>query len=434
MTPAGVLDGLTLLRFAHAYESGGGTERYLDDLDRALLARSAATVVRLHLTRRTDALSATEERIGRGTLVRVPLRLVAPSSEAGSGDSVTLKGRLKEAFRDRVLYHPLCWRGFGARWTASRRLRLQAGQAAEAGATAAAMLARYPAKLAVLHYFGGADADEVLAAAQAAGVPVALLNHYSNDRFLHLAIRKHVMAADAIAGVNGLDVPPYLQGRVHNLSDGIDIEFFRREHARPLKRSSNDPIILLPARVIREKGQWDLIQAVARLHRTGLRCVIALAGRTDSSDFVASLQAEIRRLDLVSSVLFLGALDLAQLRDWYAASSAVALPTYHHEGLPRILLEAQAMGTPMVAYATGGVADGISEAKTGFLLRTGDLDGLTDRLRRIIESPQLRADLGAAGRQSAESRFSLSALADRHEQFYLKVIRGREKAGQGAPA
>jgi glycosyltransferase involved in cell wall biosynthesis len=424
MTPAGALDGLTLLRFAHAFEAGGGTERYLDDLDHALLSRSAATIVRLHLTRRTDPLSPTEERLGRGTLVRVPLRLIVSGGHAGSDESPTFKSRLKEALRDRVLYQPLCWRAFGARWTGTRKLPWRAGQAAEAGATAAAMLSRYPAKLAILHYFGGADADAVLAATRAAGVRVALLNHYSNDRFLHLAIRKHVMLADAVAGVNGLDVPPYLQGRVENLSDGIDIEFFRREHARPVESSSNEPIILLPARVIREKGQWDLLQAVARLRQAGLPCVIALAGRTDSTDFVASLRAEIRRLNLVSSVLFLGALDLARLRDWYAASAVVALPTYHHEGLPRILLEAQAMGTPMVAYATGGVADGIAETKTGFLLRTGDLGGLTDRLRRLIESPRLRADMGVEGRRSAESRFSLSALADRHEQFYLRVIQG----------
>jgi hypothetical protein len=155
MTPAGPLDGLTLLRFAHAYEAGGGTERYLDDLDRALLERSAATVVRLHLTRRTDPLATTEDRIGRGKLVLVPLRLVAPHDAAAPAETITLKSRLKEILRDRVLYHPLCWRAFGARWTARRRLRLQAGQAAGAGAAAATMLARFPAKLAVLHYFGG---------------------------------------------------------------------------------------------------------------------------------------------------------------------------------------------------------------------------------------------------------------------------------------
>jgi len=50
MTTAGPLDGVTILRFAHAYGSGGGTERYLDDLNRALLARNAMTIVQIQLS------------------------------------------------------------------------------------------------------------------------------------------------------------------------------------------------------------------------------------------------------------------------------------------------------------------------------------------------------------------------------------------------
>ncbi|MCX6954322.1 MAG: hypothetical protein NTV51_19395, partial [Verrucomicrobia bacterium] len=63
------LHGRTILRFAHAFESGGGTERYLDDLDHALLARNAMTVVRLHLTRRPPGFAPTEQAIGRGRLI-----------------------------------------------------------------------------------------------------------------------------------------------------------------------------------------------------------------------------------------------------------------------------------------------------------------------------------------------------------------------------
>jgi hypothetical protein len=72
-TTNGPLGGLGILRFAHAFESGGGTERYLDDLDHALLERHAMPIVRIHLTRNHPAGAPAVEPVGQGRLVRVPL-------------------------------------------------------------------------------------------------------------------------------------------------------------------------------------------------------------------------------------------------------------------------------------------------------------------------------------------------------------------------
>ena len=205
----------------------------------------------------------------------------------------------------------------------------------------------------------------------------------------------------------------------------------RLVHARQLRNPPSDPIILLPARVVREKGQLDLVKAVAALHKAGVKCCIAFAGRADSSHFVEDLQTEIARAKLSSYVHFLGNLSVDELRDWYAASAVVAFPTYHHEGLGRIIVEAQAMERPVVAYATGGVAEGIESGETGFLLATGDIDGLTRRLGELLLSPALRASMGTRGRASAEAHFSLAAAAERHELFYMSVINCSKTRGQG---
>jgi glycosyltransferase involved in cell wall biosynthesis len=100
----------------------------------------------------------------------------------------------------------------------------------------------------------------------------------------------------------------------------------------------------------------------------------------------------------------------------------VAFPTYHPEGLGRVIVEAQAMETPVVAYATGGVPDGIETGRTGYLLEQGDIAGMAARIREIVESPSLRTSLANAGRQWAERQFSVAALAERHERFYMQVI------------
>jgi glycosyltransferase involved in cell wall biosynthesis len=273
-----------------------------------------------------------------------------------------------------------------------------------------------------MHFFGGADADEVISEARRCGVPVALINHYSNDRFLHLANRKHVMLADSVAGVNGLEVPAYLKGRLINVSDGIDTEFFRAVNARPLARHPSSPIILLPARVVREKGQMDLVHAAASLRKAGMDCRVAFAGRVDASDFVTELRRKIAEANMTESVQFLENLNVEQLRDWYAASAVVAFPTYHHEGLGRVSVEAQAMGVPVVAYATGGVPEGIVSGKTGYLVPTGDIAELTRRLGELLSSATLRESMGRRGRAEVEKRFSLLALAQRHESFYAQTI------------
>jgi len=416
------LAGFTVLRFAHAFESGGGTERYLDDLDRALLERSATTVIRMHLTRDRRPKEQKEEGVGKGRLIRVPLPIVAEGDGEADEPDESFRSTLKKVVRDWIIYNPIVWRAGGARWTASLCMARKAGQAIGGGRAAAELFRTRQIDLVVMHFFGGSDADEVIAEARKRRVPVVLLNHYSNDRFLHLAIRKHAMLADGVAGVNGLNMPGYLRDRFVNLSDGIDINFFQRANAQPLINRPVQPIILMPARVVREKGQMDLIRAVASMRKRGVWCCIAFAGRTDDGEFLEELRLEIAREGMTESVWFLGNVELEELRDWYGASAVVAYPTYHHEGLPRAVIEAQAMSLPVVAYSTGGIAEGIASGKSGYLLGTGDLRGLEKCLNELLLSETARNAMGKRGREAVESRFSLSALAERHERFYNQAV------------
>jgi len=425
--PPTALDGRTILRFAHAYETGGGTERYLDDLDNALLQRHALTIYRLHLTKRSPAPPPEAEAIGRGRLIRVPLPILPGNSAPSADQEHSLKARVKQVIRDFVLYNPVVWQVAGAKWTSRRRLHPEPGQAIDAGQMTEQIMRETHVDLVMLHFFGGADAEEVIAAAQAQGVPMALLNHFANERYLHLAIRKHVMMAHAAAGVNGLDVPPYTRAKFTNLSDGVDTDFFQAAKARALDHRPAQPVILLPARVIREKGQLDLVRAAARVRQAGVDCCVAFAGRVDSSGFVDELKAEISRHDMGERTHFLGVLGLEELRDWYAASTMVALPTYHHEGLPRVILEAQAMSRPVLAYTMGGVADGVQHGKTGYLFSPGDVSGLASRLRELLATPALVSTMGRNGRAVAEERFSLDRLSERHARFYSEVMARQAK-------
>ena len=138
------------------------------------------------------------------------------------------------------------------------------------------------------------------------------------------------------------------------------------------------------------KGQLDLIRAGGRLLRQGLRFQIALAGRVDSEKFLTELKIEIAAAGLADRVIFTGQLDAAGLRDWYAASAVLAFPTRHHEGLPRILLEAQALELPVVVHDIGGTSEGIRDGQSGYLIRVGDQDVLVQRLGELLRDPARR--------------------------------------------
>jgi glycosyltransferase involved in cell wall biosynthesis len=291
-----------------------------------------------------------------------------------------------------------------------------------AGRTIADLMLQHRVDLIMLHFFGSADADEIVLEALRSGTPFAVLNHFSNDQFLSLSIRKHTMLASGVAGVNGLGLPRFVRKEFCNLSDGIDTDFFQPSNACPVIGAPTPLLVLLPARVVWSKGHLDLIKAAGALRRDGIEFAIGFAGRADSPSFTDRLRHTIGQSGLVNQVHFLGELSVERLRDWYGASALVAFPTYHHEGLPRVSLEAQAMQVPIIAYATGGVAEGISSGRTGYLVKTGDIEGLGLRLRELLVDARKRNEMGKAGRRWVVERFSLGALAQRHEQFYLRVI------------
>jgi glycosyltransferase involved in cell wall biosynthesis len=422
-TMSGPLDGLTILRFAHAFATGGGMERILHELDNVLLRRNAATIVRMFIASDPSKLEERVELDGHGRLVLVPLALPPGENQQLAPDKEVHPSKLRRFVRDRIICHPLLWSLGTKYWVIRRRLRRHFGQVVGAGARFDDLAKRYPIDLCMMHYFGGADADEVIQSARIRGIPIGLQNHFANDRFLHFSIRKHALLSHGVSGMNALDVPDYLHDRFVNLADGIDTNYFDRSHASLPLEMPQEPVLFLPARIVQPKGQLDLVHAAARLCERGLNVHLVFAGRVESARFFDELNTEIAAHKLTDRVQFLGVLGPELLRDWYAASAILAFPTYHHEGLGRIIVEAQAMQVPVVAYATGGVPEGIIDGSTGFLVHTGDIEAMTNRIEVLLRDPELRHRMGSAGRQFVIDSYNLDALATRHESFYLNVIK-----------
>ncbi len=116
-----------------------------------------------------------------------------------------------------------------------------------------------------------------------------------------------------------------------------------------------------------------------------------------------------------------------ELASLYRNAALFVLPS-SEEGLGIVLLEAMASGTPVVSTRCGGPETIIVDGETGFLTPVGDAQALAARMRQLLESPQLRRDMGAGGRRTIEARFSLVSAGQAFLDKYAEIISQRGKS------
>lgn len=417
---------LSIFRFAHAFATGAGTETYLEDLDKTLLSRNVWSIFRVFLTREQSPGPQGDEILGKGRLIRIPVCAEIADEKMVERTRDTMdQGRewLKAQIRDKIILNPFLYRvffrGFIQKIGIPPRRQIEATGIRE---VFRGVLKLNKIDLLVMHHVGGRDGAELVEEAVINNIPYVFINHYSNDVFNHLSVRRQIIKAAGIGGVSNVDVPQALRKCFFNLSDGIDTEVFKPKDQGTEPLRSNLPIVLLPARVTPSKGQRDLIKACAILKRSGVRMLAAMAGRIDSTDYLNELKRLSFEKEVHKDVLFLGELSCEQLRQWYESAAVVVFPTYHNEGLGRVLIESQSMHTPVISYIIGGTPEALLDGETGYLVRKGDITQFGTRLKELLLDKRKCKQMGIAGREFIENRFSLNALAKRHEQFYSKAI------------
>jgi glycosyltransferase involved in cell wall biosynthesis len=264
------------------------------------------------------------------------------------------------------------------------------------------------------------DAGALISRARKARIPFVFINHFSNSRFSLPLTRKWITGAAALGAVSDEGIPDSLRNRFVSLSDAVDTEFFSPEKALPVECSMH-PIVLLPARIEYGKGHHDLMEAARILMAKKTNLVVCFAGAVDSESLHQELRRSAAAMGLEERVLFLGERSPEEIRDWYSRSSIVVLPTYS-EGLGRVLLEAQAMKKPVVAYDSGGTSRAVLAHETGFLVKTGDVKALADKISFLLVNEAEGLRIGERGRKFVSRQFSLSALIQRHESLYVGVL------------
>ena len=180
-------------------------------------------------------------------------------------------------------------------------------------------------------------------------------------------------------------------------------------------------VILFVGRLTRDKGIPELLEAFVRLDQQFPDLRLLVAGCFEAED---PLPAETRKqLAAHPHVIFAGA-----VRDtscFYAAADIVVLPS-HREGLPTVVLEAQAAGKPVVAASATGTVDVISDGNTGLLFPIGDVTALTKALARVITDEGLARKLERAGQEQVKRDFPQERVWDALFRAYLEVLQRNE--------
>jgi len=182
--------------------------------------------------------------------------------------------------------------------------------------------------------------------------------------------------------------------------------------------------LLFIGNVVAAKGLPELFDALVRLRekRPGVQLTIVGDGR----DMIA-LQARSTALGIATHVRWLGRLPAAELPQLIAAHAALVLPS-RSEGTPRVLLEAMAMGRPIVATRVGGVPDIVRHGEDGWLAPPGDIAGLEEALDAVLAAQPWPASAAIAARNRVVATYSLEAhvrgMLALHEEAVRHYQRG----------
>lgn len=195
---------------------------------------------------------------------------------------------------------------------------------------------------------------------------------------------------------------------------GVDIERFA---PRPRARAEGGGLVfLMAARLLWDKGVGEYVEAARLVRREFPQARFRLLGFLDVANRTAVPRAEVEAWAAEGLIDYLGHSE--DVRPFLAEADCVVLPSYR-EGLPRVLLEAAAMGRPLIATDVPGCRHVAEEGVSGFLCAARDARSLAEAMLKMIAlAPERRSAMGAAARARVEAEFDERLVAAR----YLKSI------------
>lgn len=194
--------------------------------------------------------------------------------------------------------------------------------------------------------------------------------------------------------------------RVTAIGNGVSVDLFtpdpdtRVRMRDALGLPANAYVIGVIARLVREKGLTEFLEAASTIGARFPHVHFFLVGDRLSSDHNASVEQELRGAQELLGARLIAPGYRADVADWLGAMDLFCLPSYR-EGMPRSIIEAMMMALPVVATDIRGAREEVVPGETGLLVPTRDAVALTQTLETLVSDPESGRRMGRAGRQRA---------------------------------
>jgi glycosyltransferase involved in cell wall biosynthesis len=209
-----------------------------------------------------------------------------------------------------------------------------------------------------------------------------------------------------------------LADHVQRIYNGVDLREFpyQAPRERPL-------VIVAVGRLVEKKGFGDLIDACALLAGRGRHFCCRIIG---SGVLEAELQAQIDRLGLGRMVLLTGPLPQPQVIQEMQNAAVLAAPCViasdgDRDGLPNVIQEALALGTPVVSTDVTGIPEVVLDGETGLQVPQHAPPALASAIERLLGNSALRVQLASAGRRLIEAEFDIRRTTQRRRELFRTV-------------
>lgn len=287
------------------------------------------------------------------------------------------------------------------------------------------------ARVNLLHCHTSKDHWVCAPAARLLGIPIVRTRHVSApvrtnycSSFIYTNLSDRILLeADSIKN-NLLRIPGLPADRLVSIPNGIDLTVFlpaqRGERiTQVFGLEGAYPIIGCIARLDEDKGHSYLLEAVSSIVKAWPNARLLLVG-DGPPDLKAKLTTTTAALQLGSHVIFTGfRTDIPQL---LAVMTCVVLPTCLPEGCPTAILEAQAMGKPVIATRIGGVPEIIQDRVTGLLVEPENSSALASAILWLLDHLQEAQDMAGKARDRVAKEFSLESAVSGTTRVYEELL------------
>lgn len=200
---------------------------------------------------------------------------------------------------------------------------------------------------------------------------------------------------------------------------GVDLDRFRPDPDLP-----RQPIVLFVGRLTEKKGCEYLIRAMAKVQSELPEVELVVIGEGPLQPALEALAAK-----MLNRYQFLGLQPPDAVKSWMNRARLLAAPSVtglegDSEGLPNVVMEAQAMGLPVVSTFHAGIPEAVTDGETGFLTKERDVEALAEYSGRLLKDTQLWQCFSAKGRENVEANFDRAKQTGVLENIYEAVLRG----------